>query len=110
MSSFPTKSTYVAPFSVVDRDGSPLELQGAEIEYLITLRRGKGETLFEANRDAPEIEVEPDSETGLVKVTVGAEDITFTGSVWEELRIRQPDASVAVSLRKVRFEPRATNA
>lgn len=108
--SYPTQSTYVAPFTVTDRDGDLLNLTGADIEFVIAQTRGGDDRLFEATDSDSVIEIEPDGNTGVVEVTIPATDITWTGTVWEELRIRQPNASVAVSLRDVRFEPRTTDA
>lgn len=104
---FPTSSTYVAPFTVTDRENEPLDLTGADIEYVITTTRG-GEIVYEVTADDPEITIEPNG-VGTLTVTVPAADITFEGLVWEELRIRQLGASAAVSQRTVEFVPVATD-
>lgn len=110
MSEFPTQSTYVAPFTITDRDGLKLGLKNADITYAIAENRGSGETLIEYTDADPEVEVQPDGETGLVEVTVGAEDITFTGTVQEELRVERTEGNVAVSQRRVTFSQTVTNA
>jgi len=109
MSEFPTKSTYVAPVTITDRDGDPLSLSGAEIEYALSEYESGGE-LYSASDGDSAVEIEPSGETGVVRVTVPATEITWKGRVWEELRVRQPDASVAVLKRQVRFSQVATEA
>jgi len=106
---FPTNSTYVAPFTIVDREGDPLDLTDPDIQYQISKNQG-GPSLVSLDETANTVTVEPDGKKGVVEVLVPANDVAFTGLVWEELRIRRTNANVAVSQRTVKFFDVATQA
>ena len=108
MPTVPTTSTYEAPFTVTNRAGEPLSLATAEIEFAISSKRGGGETLFEASDADSAVAVEPEDTTGEVVVTIPAAEVTWTGTVFEELRVSLGSESLVVSQRSVRFEPVAT--
>jgi hypothetical protein len=103
---FPTDSTYRAPITVLNRDGDPLDnLDTTDLRYRISDGRG-GEKLFEATEDDSEIQV--DTQNGVVTVEIPASEVTWTGSVWEELRV-SPSGSVVVLQRTVSFYKVATD-
>jgi hypothetical protein len=107
--SFPTASTYRAIFSITDDAGDPLpvgEETESTFEYAISQTRG-GEAIYRA--DVSDITVEPDGATGVVEVTVGADEIFWTGAVVEELRLTRAGTSVAVSQRRVAFTDATTD-
>lgn len=104
----PAGSTYQAPFEINDRGGNPVDLSGASVKYLIAERSdGRGE-LFAADETDSPVRVEPDGETGRVEVTILADDVDWTGTVFEELRVEKGVESLVVSQRAVRFEPVGT--
>ena len=109
MPTVPTTSTYVAPFTITNREGNALNLATADIEFAITTKRGGGETLFDATDGDESVVVEPDNETGSVEITIPAEVVTWSGVVFEELRVSLGGESLVVSQRSVRFEPVATH-
>jgi|APHM01.1.fsa_nt_gi hypothetical protein len=106
--SFPTASTYRAVFTVTDGSGDPLPVGSnteATFTYVIARTRG-GDAIYTA--DPSEIEVEPDGRTGVVEVTIPADDIFWTGGVTEELRLSRVDTSVVISQRRVVFTDATT--
>lgn len=104
----PTSSTYEAPFTITSRDGEPLSLGSADIKFAISERINGDGSLFETSDTDDAVEVEPDGKTGEVVVTIPAEDVTWTGTVFEELRVSLGRESLVVSQRSVCFEPVAT--
>lgn len=104
----PAASTYQAPFRIKDLDGSALDLSDASVEYLISERSdGRGE-LFSVDETDNAVEVEPGAQTGELVVTILADEVEWTGNVFEELRVEIGVESLVVSQRAVRFEPVGT--
>lgn len=99
---FPTGSTYRAPFDVTDRNNDPLDLSTTEVRYAISEGRA-GDELFRADETDTTVEVEPDGETGRIRVTIPASQLTWTGTVIEELRLTRSTTSLVVSQRPVTF-------
>jgi len=99
---FPTNSTYRAPFTVTDRDGNALDLSDSSIVYAIAEHRG-GEPLYRVTDADAALTVEPSGERGTIEVTVPADEIVWTGTVIEELRVTRGDTSLVVSQRPVTF-------
>jgi hypothetical protein len=106
---FPTASTYRAVFSLTDAEGDPLPV-GADTEstftYTIARTRG-GEAIYQA--DPADIVIQPDEQTGVVEVTIEADEIFWTGVVIEELRLTRAGSSIAVSQRPVAFTAATTD-
>lgn len=109
MPTVPTTSTYEAPFTVTNRDGEPLSLGSGDIKFAISERSDGEGTLFEADDTDDAVTVEPDGTTGEVVVTIPADEVTWTDTVFEELRVSLGRESLVVSQRSVRFEPVATS-
>lgn len=103
---FPSDSTYRAPFDISDRNGEPLDVSNASVQFVLSERRGRGEIVFEATDDNREVDIHPEEITGRVEVTVPASDVP-TGVVFEELRVTL-DESLVVSQRSVSFTPTVT--
>jgi hypothetical protein len=104
MLTVPTTSTYEAPFRINDRNGEPLLLDSADIKFAISKWIDDDENLFEASESDAAVSVEPDDTTGKVVVTIPAQDVTWTGTVLEELRVSLSGESLVVSQRSVEFE------
>ena len=105
---FSTAATYRAPITVTDRGGDPFDFEESDIRYAVTTRLGGGETLFEADRGDDAITVEPDGEAGVVRVEIAASELTWTGTVFEELRVSRGATSTVVLQRSVTFGESAT--
>ena len=104
---YPTDSTYRAPITVLNRQGNPLSsLDTADVRYRISSEQA-GETLFEAAETDSEVQI--DAQNGVVTVEIPAVEVTWSGSVWEELRV-SPSGSVVVLQRTVYFYDVATGA
>jgi len=109
MSEYPSNSTYVAPVTITDRNGDPLVLSNADVTYALTEYESGGEEYFGATEADSAVEIEPNNQTGLVRVTVPADAVTQARDVWEELRVAQPGTSIALLKREVTFTPAATD-
>jgi len=103
---FPSNSTYRAEFTIVDRDGDPLNLSSAELSYVLSENLGQGPTLFDATEQDTSVVVEPNSETGRVDVTLEPSQVP-EGKYYEELRVSL-DGSIVVSQRTVFFSETIT--
>jgi hypothetical protein len=106
----PAKSTYVAPFTVYDDSGEKLSLSAASIKYRITESAGGVKEVVKYTESDDEVTIEPDGETGVVKVKVPATETDVVGEVWEELRVSfSSEGSKPVVQRKLYFEPSVTD-
>jgi hypothetical protein len=112
---FPAESTYVAPFTINNPNGSRKALTRATVEYKLTTVQGGGETVVQYTDNSDQMVVHPENDDGepqegVVKVTVPAEELTEVGELWEEVRVSIPDGgSVRVVQRSVYFEPSSTS-
>jgi len=98
---FPSKSTYVAPITVLNADGEPLDdIDKADIKYRITETRAGDDILYET--DETDSLVSIDKNNSIVTVRIEASDVTWENTVWEELRV-STDTSAVVMQRRVPF-------
>jgi hypothetical protein len=106
----PSKSTYVAPFNVNDTKGNALDLSQATVKYRITESAGGVKEVVSYDETDDEVTLEPEGETGKVKVEIPATETDIVGEVWEELRISfSSESSMPVVQRKVYFGPSTTD-
>ena len=105
---YPTKSTYQAAFDVEDEAGEAKSLEDASATYVVTSRRAGEETLFEVTDDDPAMTIEPDGETGRIRVTIAADELDWTGLVHEELRVSAGGVDLVIAQRSTAFKAVAT--
>lgn len=101
---FPTASTYKAQFTINNSDGQPLNLQTADIKFVVVLGYGTDEILYEKADTDDSMTVEPDNETGTVVIEIPAEELTWDGTVFEELRVNVGGVNAVAIRRKVEFD------
>lgn len=110
---YPSKSKYTSIITVTDDVGDPVNLRNADtVEYIITSRKGTGEELYRTNRDSdPDFTVrENDGEFNIVEIFIEANEVTWSGTVWEELRVRfDEDQSTIVFQDPVLFNDVISN-
>ena len=101
---FPTNSTYVAPFTITDRSGDPLS--PTAVTYAISERRGGSPILTKTDGD-PGVTIDPDGDAGVVEVELGPSEVPV-GTVFEELRVESGGETTVVTQRSVTFADTAT--
>jgi len=106
-----SETDYEAEYTITDSDGTAVDLSGTDVSvtYLVTTREGGGETLLEKTEADVGLVVEPNGDTGVVRVELDADEVTWTGTVFEELRIETNQINEVPIQRSVRFGATASD-
>lgn len=102
------RATYRVPVTVTDQNDDPVDLTEARIDYMLTDQRGGGETLLQYSDDDLEVQM-TDAANGEFLVAIDADQITWTETVWEEIRISLPGSTKPIVQRDVQFDEAATD-
>lgn len=106
---FPARSTYRAPFTIRDRDGTMLDMTAATVTYHLSTDEGDaGEVVVAKNDGDPGVDM-AEAGAGVVTVELTPTETDRVGTFYEEVRVTFPDERSAVTVqRAVQFESVST--